>query len=85
MADGDAAFVQKIFHVSMRKWKPDIYHRRQAYDLCVRLAVAKRAAFYHPATLSARPAYLNKFSCDRAPSRVAEPICCITVRSGFFR
>ena len=66
MADVDAAFVQQIFHISKRKWDPDIHHHRQADDLRARLEVAKWAAFCHPAKLSGCPAHLNKFCSDSA-------------------
>ena len=67
VADIDAAFVQQILDIAERKGKANVHHDRQANDLRARLEVAKGAAFCHPATLSARPAHLNKFSSDSAP------------------
>jgi hypothetical protein len=39
MANVDAAFIQKIFHIPQRERKPHIYHNGQADDLGVRLEV----------------------------------------------
>jgi len=66
VADLDAALVQKIFNIAKRKRKPNIHHDGQTDDLGARLEEAKGAAFCHLATLSARPARLNKFSSDGA-------------------
>ena len=61
MADVDAAFVQKIFHVPKRKRKPDVHHHRQADHLRAGFEVAKWAAFCHPPKLRGCPARLNQF------------------------
>jgi len=58
--------VQQIFHISKRKWEPNIHHDSQTDDLWARLKVAKWAAFCHPAKLSGCPAHLNKFCSDSA-------------------
>jgi hypothetical protein len=60
MADVDAAFVQQIFHISKRKWDPDIHHHRQADDLRARLEVAKGRRFCHSVKLDHRLARLHK-------------------------
>ncbi len=57
--------MQKIFNIAKRKRKPNIHHDGQTDDLGARLEVAKRAAFCHPATLSARPARLKTSSSDK--------------------
>ena len=66
MADVDATFVQKIFHISQRERKPHIHHNSQADDLRARLEVADGAVFCHPQKLSARPACLNRLCSDSA-------------------
>jgi hypothetical protein len=66
MAYVDAAFVQKILHISKRKRETDIHHNGQTDDLWARLEVAKGAAFCYPATLIARPARFNQFCSDSA-------------------
>ena len=66
MADVDAAFVQKVLHVPMRKRETDIHHDGQTDDLGARLEIAEGAVFCHPATLIAPPARLNRFGSDRA-------------------
>ena len=66
MANINPAFVQQIFHISKRKWEPNIHHDSQTDDLWARLKVAKWAAFCHPAKLSGCPAHLNKFCSDSA-------------------
>jgi hypothetical protein len=70
MADVDAGFMQKIFHIPQRERKPHIHHNSQADDLGARLKMTKGGRFCHPATLSARPARLKKRSSDNALWRI---------------
>ena len=60
MADVDAAFVQQIFHISKRKWEPDVHHHRQADDLRARLEVLEYVGFGHSVKLDHRLARLHK-------------------------
>lgn len=66
MADVDAAFVQRILHISKRKRKPDVYNHRQADHLRAGFEVAKWAAFCHPPKLRGCPGHLNQFCSDSA-------------------
>ena len=66
MADINTAFVQQIFHISKRKWKPDVHHHRQADHLRAGFKVAKWRVFCHPQKLSGRPARLMKISSGSA-------------------
>jgi hypothetical protein len=70
MADVDAAFMQKIFHIPQRERKPHIHHNSQADDLGARLKITKGGTFCHPATLSTRPARLKQVSSDSAVARI---------------
>jgi hypothetical protein len=51
MADVDATFVQQVFNISKRKWKPDIHHHRQPNDFRRCLKIAKGVRFDHCSTL----------------------------------
>lgn len=51
VADVDAALLQQVLDVSQRKWKPDIWHNRQADDLGRRLEIADRVGFGHSPTM----------------------------------
>jgi hypothetical protein len=64
MANVDAAFMQKIFHIPQRGGKPQIHHNGQANDLWASLEVTKGETFWLPATRIARPARLKKSSSD---------------------
>jgi hypothetical protein len=75
MADVDAAFVQKILHISKRKRKTNVHHNSQADDLGTGFEITKGGTFCHPATLIAHPARLNKFSSDSAQIKICEPRC----------
>ena len=66
MADVDAAFVQKILHVTKRKRKPDVHHHRQADHLRAGFEVAKWAAFCHPQMLRNRPTLFKSASSNSA-------------------
>jgi hypothetical protein len=66
MADVDAAFVQKIFHIPQRERKTSVHHHGEADDLRARFDVPKGGTFCHPERLSSRPARLKKSSSDSA-------------------
>jgi hypothetical protein len=66
MANIDAAFVQKVFHISKRERKPDIHHHSQADDFGARLEVLEWVAFCHPVTLGVPLAHFNQLSSDSA-------------------
>jgi hypothetical protein len=67
VADVDAAFMQKIFHIPQRERKPHIYYNGQAANLGASLEVKKGGTFCHPERLGGRPTRLNKISSDSAP------------------
>jgi hypothetical protein len=66
VADVDATFVQKIFHIPQRERKTSVHHHGQADDLRARFDVPKGGTFCHPERLSSRPARLKKSSSDSA-------------------
>jgi hypothetical protein len=66
VADRDAAFVQHILHITMRKRETNVHHHGQAYDLRARLEVTKGGTFCHPERLCGRPARIKKISSDSA-------------------
>lgn len=47
VADVDAAFVQKIFDIPQREWKPDLQRNRQANDLGTAVKVLEWVALFH--------------------------------------
>ncbi len=57
----DAAFVQKIFDVSQRKWKLNMHHHGQSYDSKRRFGVAKGADLGHPARVGRPSSQINAF------------------------
>jgi hypothetical protein len=66
MADVNAAFMQKIFHIAKRKRETNVHHHGQADGLRACLEVTKGGTFCHPVTLIARPARLKQVSSDSA-------------------
>jgi hypothetical protein len=74
MADVDATFVQQVFNISKRKWKPDIHHHGQPNDLGTGFEIAKWREFCHSAKLRDSAARLNLVCSDRAPILV---LCCL--------
>jgi hypothetical protein len=66
VADVDATFVQKIFHIPQRERKTSVHHHGQADDLRARLEVTKEGTFCHPERLGGSPARLKKSSSDSA-------------------
>jgi hypothetical protein len=59
MADLNAAFLQKIFHVTKRKRKTSVQHHRQADNLRARFKVPEWGVFYDTASLRNHPAQLK--------------------------
>jgi len=60
VADLNASFVQKIFHVTEWERKPNVQHHRQADDLGARFKVPEWRVFYHTARLRIHPARFNR-------------------------
>ena len=60
----DAAFMQKILHVSELKWKPHVPHHRQFDDLRARLEVLEHVGNCHDETLIQPPARFKLISSD---------------------
>ena len=60
----DAAFMQKILHVSELKWKPHVHHHRQFDDLKARLEVLEHVGTCHGETLIQPPARFKLISSD---------------------
>ena len=66
MADIDTAFMQQIFDISEREWKPDVHHHSKADDLRTGSEVPKGITFRHPPRLGDRPARLKPDRSDNA-------------------
>ena len=70
MADLNASFVQKIFHVTEWERKTNIKHHRQADDLRARFKVPEWGVFCHTARLRNRPPRLKLVLSDDTISNV---------------
>ena len=79
MAHIDATFVQQVFYIPKRQWKPHIHHHCQADDLWARLEVAKRRGLGHTRTLGRPPAGLKCVSSDITFGTNPETIVCPNV------
>ena len=66
VADIDAPFMKRIFHISKRQRKSHVEHHRQADNLTARFEVAKWVRFGHIQTVRNRPTRLKLVCSDSA-------------------
>ena len=70
VADLNASFVQKIFHVTEWERKTNVQHHSQADDLRTRFKVPEWGVFFHTERLRDHPARLKLVLSDSASSAI---------------
>lgn len=66
VADINATLAQQVFHISLRQWKSNAEHHRQAGNFGSGFKAAKRGAFFHASPPDHHPALRNRVSSDMA-------------------